>query len=721
MLPLCFGAPRCHFCSGRHPFAHHQLFFSSALLVFCPVHYKQPIMKRPRGRPRRSIAPDNHHLTGLSVYVLAFVALTACQAVGMIALGIVLSSNKSLQNDLRWGPMEILLHLGRGGPPSSDDDHEEEADDGDDHVDDRNKFSHQRRRHHHQQLRKQHHNHAQEKVIVSPRKNADRLLPHIVDDQFDFQNPAMPESIRQNNNNNSSQNDALARQAIQSLLHATLNETTTALDDYYRRPHIRQSSSNTPPPSSTVNDDLPVLIVGGSDGSGTRAFVDLLQSVLGVPMLVDDEGTLDVHAPAMFARNAHGGSNDARGWPPLVQLVTSQTHSAKYDIDHDLPEQVRTKALVELRRFRQSYAPRVRELLYNASHPDTTESVTQLTPPRDVSYGFKAPVTLLLLPLLVRTFGKIKFLHVVRDGRDVAFSRNRSPVTKFYHSFYGPAAEYANQRLFYKASYTVFVQAMQLWNDWNVQAMEWALQHVDGQSIDYLVVRTEDLLDAQTKYETLARMADFVGSTVTPAQLCCASRQGLVDLGQSSAAGRRTRYRDIQHVSRGNRSVVEFVEEDDPDDISMQQVALESERKALDAALQKRPDMYERIQQLRAKQMQQRQPKPGALRQDAKFLRVTKHWGKMEQENNLPHHRQRRRLQEQKADAVSSPSSSVGQRYGKWKAALQGRSDLSSLLHQQGQRGLAAFGYEPPHRFADLPANERVVDCLCEEQEEPVP
>ena len=49
-----------------------------------------------------------------------------------------------------------------------------------------------------------------------------------------------------------------------------------------------------------------VVVVGGSDGSGTRSVVALLEK-LGVFMVVDDRGTNDVHAAEMG------------GWPPVVR------------------------------------------------------------------------------------------------------------------------------------------------------------------------------------------------------------------------------------------------------------------------------------------------------------------------------------------------------------------------------------------------------------------
>ena len=47
-----------------------------------------------------------------------------------------------------------------------------------------------------------------------------------------------------------------------------------------------------------------------------------------------------------------------------------------------------------------------------------------------------------LVPFFHRAYstnaGGMKFLQVVRDGRDIAFSGNQSPVTKFYKANFDP-------------------------------------------------------------------------------------------------------------------------------------------------------------------------------------------------------------------------------------------------------------------------------------------
>lgn len=101
------------------------------------------------------------------------------------------------------------------------------------------------------------------------------------------------------------------------------------------------------------------LIVGGTDGSGTRGVVALLQR-LQVPMLVEDGGTLDVHAGYM----AKGG------WPNVVKPVLDWARGPSYDAGK-APHALRastSEALVKLR----SQMERVR-ILRRTEHRDKLE------------------------------------------------------------------------------------------------------------------------------------------------------------------------------------------------------------------------------------------------------------------------------------------------------------------------------------------------------------
>jgi len=373
------------------------------------------------------------------------------------------------------------------------------------------------------------------------------------------------------------------------------------IDNYYSRQVekqnqiqqlIQDSGSGTPP--------FPFLIVGGSDGSGTRAFVTALGK-LGVPMLVDDKGTMDVHGKELF---------QGEGWPPLAQLILNHTHTANYEVE-DLPKDVRDTIVTELTKFKNAmirrghkHDKREKERIekknahvnhYNNSHhkknknkkerlypatafhlPKQQRSLLEMDSGEDmeekpsnedienaafirapfdvrpdqiimdspkrstmIQYGWKAPVSMLLIPFLREVFGPIKFLHVVRDGRDIALSTNQSPVRKFYISHYGQdsvSRDVSEKIGTSDSNNTDFLApfAMQLWNDWNLQVLGYQKKHANDANFDYLIMHTEDLLNPETKFQSLQQLAHFVGSPKTLADLCCQSQQAVVDMGMSS-------------------------------------------------------------------------------------------------------------------------------------------------------------------------------------------
>jgi len=396
---------------------------------------------------------------------------------------------------------------------------------------------------------------------------------------------------------------------------------------------------------------------------------------------------------------------------------------------------------------------------------------------------------MLLLPLLRKTLGRIKFLHVVRDGRDVSFSRNTSPVSKFYTSFYRDATnklqsiQATGVDQLSNSSVSV-IQAMQLWNDWNRQVWDWESRtsRDENNNFDFLVLRTEDLLlSPETKFESLVKLADFVGSPLTTDELCCLSRQAVVDMGQSAMNDKRTSHRDRFWLSppdtdghsgwRGQPSKNDADHEeaimnylDDPSDITLQDVALESERKALNLALEKRPQLFQKIQQARKdnfathhhheekfrkgtvtalKQQQHHQQRSRDKISGGTWAsglgRVWAGGSAGRGSTTVQHPPVRRRLHETRNKNRNLEDASerfreivdrkeagnhmrgrghkepqrrrrqtpemVLQRYGKWKSALEGRPELSRILHEEGSDALRIFGYEPPRRFADLPPN----------------
>ncbi|CAM9637138.1 unnamed protein product [Choristocarpus tenellus] len=247
------------------------------------------------------------------------------------------------------------------------------------------------------------------------------------------------------------------------------------------------------------------LVVGGTDGSGTRGVVALLQR-LGVPMVIEDGGTLDVHGAPYMAKE---------GWPELVQPILEWSHGSNYETS-DASMTLRSTTLMAVDRLftkMKKSAQKVHTL------PEKTASY--------VSWGLKAPVSMILVPFFTEAWGNegFKFLHVVRDGRDLAFSGNQTPVEKFFDT------TFSNQGKDLEAP----LKAIRLWNKWNTGLYEWAKQkQVHGTGLDYLLLHTEDLLDPEHNFAAVKDVAEFVGSPLSDKDLCCIALEKTRDMGSHS-------------------------------------------------------------------------------------------------------------------------------------------------------------------------------------------
>ena len=233
---------------------------------------------------------------------------------------------------------------------------------------------------------------------------------------------------------------------------------------------------------------------------------------LGVPITADILGTLDTDG------------KEIGGWPPTVRLLLNATRSADYDIS-DIPPAVREEVIDRIDNFWSKQWSRHRRHIF-ASTGGTQQS--------GVSWAFKAPVSMLLLPIFVevsrrKEYGRIKFLHVIRDGRDIAYSGNQSPVTKFYNVSF-PAEVDANQTEEEDAR----SMAIKLWSRWNTQVLAWCKRKAQQSTdFDHMVLHIEDLVspDFETRRGAVESVAQFVGSTVGDTGMCCIAELKRIDLG----------------------------------------------------------------------------------------------------------------------------------------------------------------------------------------------
>ncbi len=109
-------------------------------------------------------------------------------------------------------------------------------------------------------------------------------------------------------------------------------------------------------------------------------------------------------------------------------------------------------------------------------------------------WGWKEPRSIYLLPFLHRRFPQMKFLHLVRDGRDMAFSENQNQLRKHGDTLLKYRERFVSPAL----------RSSILWNRVNLSAAEY------GENIlreGYLRVRFEDLCNDPVP--AVQRILDF--------------------------------------------------------------------------------------------------------------------------------------------------------------------------------------------------------------------
>jgi hypothetical protein len=145
-----------------------------------------------------------------------------------------------------------------------------------------------------------------------------------------------------------------------------------------------------------------------------------------------------------------------------------------------------------------------------------------------------------LLPWWTHLIEDVKFLHVVRDGRDIAFSHNQSPVRKFYDVVHTTK---------YDRQIEQSLKSIRLWSDWNSQVYYWSLnkiqndeRYVQGKRrFSYMILHAEDIVSENkaVKFAAMRDVARWIGSSRTYDQICCMALEEVKNLGASGARSRQ--------------------------------------------------------------------------------------------------------------------------------------------------------------------------------------
>lgn len=314
---------------------------------------------------------------------------------------------------------------------------------------------------------------------------------------------------------------------FQPTINTPNSKEITPVTHVINQPQTKKHYSKSP-----FDETLPpgVLVVGGTDGSGTRSVVKKLVS-LGTTMVSEDPQTYDIHADLV------------NGWPTIVTPVIKETHSLMYS-KSSLSQKTYSFISHAVQRIlsqaeEDSYKPESHKLAVGGvlKRPDNINA-------KGIKFGFKAPVAMTLLPIWVDNLSHSRFIHVLRDGRDIAFSANQGPIDKFYRDMYTD---------FKLHSINTPLKAIKLWSDWNTQVFNWALQYaetIQGQtpenpfayivsnankdrSFGYFTIYSEDLVseDLNVRFLAIFRLSQFIRSDMSNEEMCCLALSHQVFMG----------------------------------------------------------------------------------------------------------------------------------------------------------------------------------------------
>ncbi len=110
-------------------------------------------------------------------------------------------------------------------------------------------------------------------------------------------------------------------------------------------------------------------------------------------------------------------------------------------------------------------------------------------------WGWKTPRSIFLLPFLDERFPALRFVHVIRDGRDVAFSERQGQLVKHGRAVLGAEQEEGGP-----------LASMALWNRVNLDAADYGERRLPGR---YLRVRLEDVIARPVA--SVERILGFLG------------------------------------------------------------------------------------------------------------------------------------------------------------------------------------------------------------------
>jgi len=116
-----------------------------------------------------------------------------------------------------------------------------------------------------------------------------------------------------------------------------------------------------------------------------------------------------------------------------------------------------------------------------------------------IEWGWKEPRSIYLLPFLHRYFPNLRFIHVIRDGRDMAFSENQNQLRKHGKALLPSLYDFLPQP----------EQTAMLWNEINLMALEYGERDLRER---YKYLRFEDL--CRDPKATIGQISKFLEKNI---------------------------------------------------------------------------------------------------------------------------------------------------------------------------------------------------------------
>lgn len=278
------------------------------------------------------------------------------------------------------------------------------------------------------------------------------------------------------------------------------------------RPNVLHNIS---PDQLTPLSDAAPIAVGGIGGSGTRLIARLLVE-LGYDMGSDLNDSLDeLGFTALFKR--------IELWPldanlqELEQALSVYLTARGFPIPEDISSK-NHRGRVEKLIAHIAATSKWREV---GAIEDRITTLSEIKAPGQ-SWGWKEPNTVMVLPYLLHALPKLRYIHVLRDGRDMAFSSNKNQLRLWGSHVLGRAIDCDCPQ-----------DAFDYWC--GVHEGLLGLQEQHGSRV--LLIKLESLIASPE--ESLGRLLAFVG---TPAKDAANHRAKLSNL--ISTPDSITRYRD---------------------------------------------------------------------------------------------------------------------------------------------------------------------------------